>query len=332
MRKILSVLAAFAMVFATACDPEEENQDKIPVNSVVLNLFELTLEQGQSETLVASVKPDNATDKTVTWSSSDEEVASVDSEGKVEAKKVGIAFITAKSGDKYDKCKIIVVEPTISGPVVESVDMGLSVKWASCNLGASQPEEYGDYYAWGEVYPYYWSLENHTWRDGKSAGYDLASYRWCNGVYNKITKYCYGADSQWDGEGNPDNKRVLDPEDDAAHVVLGGNWRMPTYEEWQELGSHCAWQFTTLNGVSGYKVTSKKSGFTDKWIFLPSAGFLDERSSTNVGQDGDYWSSTIMFYGNGSQFAMRIGWGEVLNISDTWEERYRGLSIRPVSD
>lgn len=114
MRKILSLFTALTMFFAMACDPEEENQDKVPVNSVVLNKFELTLEPGQSEKLVASVKPDNATDKTVTWSSSDEDVASVDSEGKVVAKKEGVAVITAQAGDKNDKCKVLVQNASIA--------------------------------------------------------------------------------------------------------------------------------------------------------------------------------------------------------------------------
>ena len=131
---------------------------------------------------------------------------------------------------------------------VQAVDLGLpsGMKWASCNVGADKPEDYGNYYAWGEVLP----KEDYSW----------ITYKYANGDYNKLTKYCNDAS---DGDnGFTDNKTTLDPEDDAAHVNWGGSWRMPTYAEWDELQSNCTWTWTTQNGINGYQVASKTNSFT----------------------------------------------------------------------
>ena len=109
-----------------------------------------------------------------------------------------------------------------------AVDLGLSVKWAWFNLGASLPEEYGDYYAWGETEPYYSSLDPLTWKDGKEAGYYWLSYKWCMGSGDTMTKYCTESTYTYGYNGFTDGKTVLNLEDDAAHVNLGGKWRMPT--------------------------------------------------------------------------------------------------------
>ena len=159
-------------------------------------------------------------------------------------------------------------------PTHEYVDLGLSVKWATCNVGAEKPEEYGDYFAWGETAPksdYNWST------------YKFTTY----GVGDTSTKYT-GSD-----------KTVLDAEDDAATANWGSAWRMPTYEEVQDLLDNCTWEWqaagnTTFGGVAGYKVTSKKTGYTDKYIFLPAAG---GRSGTDVFDAGSwcrYWSSSLV--------------------------------------
>ena len=118
----------------------------------------------------------------------------------------------------------------------EYVDLGLSVKWATCNVGATKPEEYGDYFAWGEVEP--------------KNNYSLSTYKYCNGTNNSMTKYSAKNDVNR-GEFY-DNKIVLGPEDDAATVNWGGEWRMPTKEEQDELRNKCTWEWTILNGVQGY--------------------------------------------------------------------------------
>lgn len=139
--------------------------------------------------------------------------------------------------------------------------------WATSNLCedglCANPEDYGDYYAWGETVPYY--VKGHSrdrscskWRtiEGKTiTGYDWSSYKWCNGDQNKLTRYCpENKANYWDGPGTPDNKTEFadyNYNDDAARARLGGKWRMPTNAEWTALGTKCTWTWTTQNGVKG---------------------------------------------------------------------------------
>jgi hypothetical protein len=152
----------------------------------------------------------------------------------------------------------------------EAVDLGLSVKWATMNVGANAPEEYGDYFAWGETEP--------------KDYYDWSTYKWCNGSKNTLTKYC--TKSKY---GTVDNKTVLDLEDDAAHANWGGAWRMPTFDEIQELKSECSWEWTTQNSVNGYEVT----GPNGNSIFLPAAGYRWSGGLSGAGSYGLYWSSSL---------------------------------------
>ncbi|MDY4512770.1 MAG: hypothetical protein SPE10_04900, partial [Paludibacteraceae bacterium] len=111
----------------------------------------------------------------------------------------------------------------------EYVDLGLSVKWATCNVGASKPEEYGNYYAWGET--------------TTKSTYNWSTYKWCNGSKTTLTKY--NTSSSY---GTVDNKTVLELADDAARANWGGAWRMPTDAEWTELRENCTWTWITKNG------------------------------------------------------------------------------------
>lgn len=219
------------------------------------------------------------------------------------------------------------VKPEIKTP--EPVDLGLpsGLKWASFNLGATKPEEYGDYYAWGEVETYYSSLDPLTWKEGKEAGYNWASYKWCMGTYSTLTKYCtysiYGYNRFTDG------KTVLDPEDDAAHVNLGGNWRMPTSAEWEELIYKCTWTWTTQNGVNGRRIT----GPNGNRIFLPAAGHWSDTNlypwaSGTVDSSGLYWSSSIYDL---TYDAQRVYFFSG-HFSMLYDYRYNGFSVRPVYD
>ncbi len=157
------------------------------------------------------------------------------------------------------------------------VDLGLpsGIVWATTNVGARTAADYGAYFAWGEV--------------AEKKAYTWANYKWCRGTYNTQTKYC--TNSQY---GLPDNKDLLDAEDDAAAVCWGEDWRLPTVEEQQELLEHCIWTWETRSNsygetVSGYKVKSKAN---DKAIFLPAAGFrLD--SMLYAGASGYYWNSSL---------------------------------------
>ena len=189
--------------------------------------------------------------------------------------------------------------------VHEYVDLGLSVKWATCNVGADKPEGYGSYFAWGET-------------ETKST-YNWSTYKWCNGDWNKLTKY--NTDSYY---GTVDNKTVLDPEDDAARVNWGGDWRMPTEEEFKELIDNTNKTWTTVNGVAGWKCANKSDA--SDYIFLPAAGYRYETSLDHAGSIGDYWSSSLSsnpsygrrLYFNSNDFSMYDS------------NRYDGYTVRPV--
>ncbi len=156
------------------------------------------------------------------------------------------------------------------------VDLGLpsGTKWATYNVGASSPTEYGDYFAWGETKP--------------KEYYSGSTYKWCVGSYHRTTKYC--ADSRYCVVD--DNKTVLDAEDDAATANWGSAWRMPTREEIEELRDGCSWKWVedfNGSGVNGRLGTSKKNGST---IFLPAAG-SNNSGLAQAGSSGRYWSSSL---------------------------------------
>ncbi len=155
-------------------------------------------------------------------------------------------------------------------PIPEAIDLGLSVKWASFNIGASKPEELGNLYAWGETQ----TRDNFEWDNYKYGLYE----------YGNTTIYKYNTSSS---DGMVDNKTVLGPEDDVAHVKLGGNWRMPTDAEFLELIENCSWD------ALGWclRARSLKEGYTDKWILFP----LGHRSNAYHGirQHDSYWSSSL---------------------------------------
>lgn len=186
----------------------------------------------------------------------------------------------------------------------EYVDLGLCVKWATCNVGASKPEEYGDYFAWGET--------------TSKTTYNYSWYKWCNGSYNTFTKYC--TDSS---DGTVDNNTVLDQEDDAAAVNWGGNWRMPTAHEMEELVDNCTWTLTTQNDVNGYQV----KGPNGNSIFLPVAGLRTDSSIDRAGSIGCYWSSLLRTDMTQSAKGLYFSSDEV---TCGYFGRINGLSVRPV--
>ena len=205
----------------------------------------------------------------------------------------------------------------------DAVDLGLpsGIKWASCNLGASKPEEFGGYYAWGET-------------ETKMA-YDMWNYKWINqatgGGYNGetkyVTEYC-APESQY-----VDNKTVLDPEDDAARVNLGGNWRMPTYIEMKELESCCEKQWTQLNDVNGWTLT----GPNGNSIFLPAAGVRDGKLFDGIGSLGRYWSNQVSYYDDIEPYVIyfdevNFNTGQIGLSSHDSYWRATGVTIRPVYD
>lgn len=194
----------------------------------------------------------------------------------------------------------------------EAVDMGLSVKWASWNVGASAPEEYGVYFAWGEIEPSFWFYDWSSWR----------SYKWCNGSLTTLTKY-----NTQKSYGIVDDKTTLDMEDDAAHANWGGSWRMPTLTEIEELINNCDSKWTTENGVNGRRFTSKKEGYTDKSIFLPAAGCRDKSRLVNAESVGYYWSSSLRT--SIPTDAHRLGFSSD-NMNGGISPRDCGFPVRPV--
>lgn len=210
------------------------------------------------------------------------------------------------------------------------VDLGLKVKWATYNVGATCPWDYGDYFAWGETEPYYEAGYAQVdtlahWKNGKSDGYSWSSYKYCNGSYNTTTKYCNN--SSFGNNGFTDSNTTLDPGDDVAHVVWGGSWRMPTNEEFTELLNNCTWTQTTQNGVNGYLVTSNKSGYTDSSIFLPSAGSRYGTSLYNVDSVGGYWSSSLVTDYPSEAWNLLFS----SDVRSTYcYDRFIGRSVRPV--
>ncbi|MBO4417653.1 MAG: Ig-like domain-containing protein [Bacteroidales bacterium] len=305
--------------------PVSDEGVRIPVTGIFLDRTSLALSIGETATITATVSPSDATQNAVIWSSSNTSVATVSRKGKVTPVAAGTATITATTydGGLTASCVVTVTRPSSGTENGHGwVDLGLSsgLMWATCNVGASAPEEYGDYFAWGETEPYYSSLSPLTWNNGKSQGYDWQSYQWCNGSDNTMTRYCTN-----NSYGTVDNKTVLEPEYDAAHVNWGGSWRMPTLAEWEELIGECTWTWTTQNGVNGRLVT----GPNGNSIFLPATGYRYRAYLYNTGVYGNYWSSSLETeYSSGAWGGyFTSGYVRMGNSS-----RCSGSSVRAVSD
>ncbi|MCQ2155649.1 MAG: hypothetical protein MJY57_00400 [Bacteroidales bacterium] len=210
-------------------------------------------------------------------------------------------------------------------PITEIVDLGLSVKWRTCNLGATKPEEYGGHYQWAGTKDV---TDKNIYLDCSNCPYHTGSSE-----YYGWTKYIpSGQSSYWSGTGSPDNKTTLDLEDDVAHVTLGGDWRMPTYDEWTELRNNCTWEWTNDyngTGIKGQIVTSNKSGYTDKSIFLPVAGFRDDDDLYGSYGYGYYWSSSLPT--DYPYYAYYVRFYSV-GVDTNYSCRYYGLSVRPVQE
>jgi len=191
----------------------------------------------------------------------------------------------------------------------EYVDLGLpsGTLWATCNVGATKPEGYGDYFAWGETTP--------------KSTYNWSTYKYCNGSYNTQTKYCTSS-----GYGTVDNKTELELSDDAAYVNWGSDWRMPSDDQFRELinSSYTTTEWTTVNGIYGRKITSNSNGSS---IFLPAAGYYSENVLKNADASGNYWSRTLAGAPNNARY-LRYSTSASIT-SDVWY-RFVGHSVRPV--
>lgn len=257
--------------------------DVVPVTGIKLNMETADLEEGKTLQLEAILEPANTTERNVSWKSSNTEVATVSENGLVTGVSAGEATITAKISSFEASCKITVYE------LMVAVDLGLSVKWGSRNLGALTSQDAGNYYAWGETEPKdQFSWDNYKWYDGSS-----------------ITKY-----------NTTDHLSILLPEDDAASVTLGGEWRLPRESEFYELIKQCKW-----SSVEKGMIVEGPNG---NEVFIPYTGCYMEDSVQSTSR-GYYWTSTNVdnsygfFYGfeNSNSFSQLC-------------DKYFGFAIRPV--
>ena len=273
MKKVYKLLLVILTLALHSCS-EVEELINIRVERVELNTHTLSIDVGEEYQLIAEVFPFKATNKNVNWYSNNIFVATIDETGKVTAIKEGFAKITVttEDGGKIDYCNVTVTKNNEGNPDVtfdltpsgskngyDYVDLGLSVKWATHNIGTDEIEGIGEYYAWGETVPYNSELTyiNYGW-----------SYPPCS----------------------PD--AVLSSIYDAATKKWGNSWRMPTAEEMKELIKGCNWTWVdNINNTStsGYIATSKKNG---KSIFLPASKFMSSTSENPKDNDGIYWTAS----------------------------------------
>lgn len=283
----------------------------LSVESVSLSKSELTLMVGSFSKLAETITPSNAADKRLTWLSSESSVASVSSDGLICAKAIGTAIISVITHDrnKVAKCTLTVVE---SDTQPKAIDLGLSVKWGSKNVGASSPEDYGQYFSWGETEPktsFFWD-----------------NYIWGTGTYSNFTKY-------YDGDYTS-----LASADQVPSIRYTSKWRMPTCIQIKELIDNCTWKETTLNGVDGYEVKSNKNSNS---IFIPKSGsFRNSASLSFAGYEACLWGSTYCcsYYSAPRYSYLGIdvenpAYAHIIdcdNVRVTYLDRWWGIPIRPV--
>ena len=336
MKKCLFALAALSLLFA--CTPEinnnggggQNNQDELTVTGEALEITEysatltgyanLPLELGDAEMgiMYDKVKSFEAAKKVV--------ATGLDGNNKFTVTATGLepsttyyfkSYVQNGMAVKYGAVKsFTTIESTIPG---EAVDLGIvmtrtdgttyKLYWAKSNLSdkglCTNPEDYGDYYAWGETEP----KESYSW----------STYKFSTSSSGPFSKY-----------SSIDNKKVLEPDDDVASVKLGGEWRMPTDAEWTELRTKCTWTWTTNyngTGVKGRIVTATNGNS----IFLPAAGYRSDADLITAGSYGDYWSSSVYTDEGIPSYA----WSVVFNYTNLLRNycyRCNGHSVRPVSE
>lgn len=194
-------------------------------------------------------------------------------------------------------------------------------RWATCNLGAENPWDSGNHYAWGETDV----KTEYTWK----------TYKWCKESESKLTRYCpTNRTDIWGGSGNPDGKsdfKDYNYADDAARKALGGKWRVPTTEDWSELIDYCSIKWERVNGMGGIRITGKN----ENSIFLPASGCMTEvgllgSSSNGHSGNGYYWRSSLNPENPQGALYIRITPMDELIMDMTF--RNHGHNIRPVTD
>ena len=263
------------------------------------------LKEGTELTLVAEILPE-ASSRSLDWTSSDTKVATVDAHGRVKALTKGETTITATTRDGSALQATCSVRVYIAGNPV-ALDLGLSVLWADRDLGATCPEDAGDFYAWGELEP----KDTYTWDN----------YKFGNSA-ETMTKYT-------------EVPSILAPEDDIAHVLLGGKWRMPTEAEVDELifGDDRFFknEDATINGVKGYRIRGISEDLEGKYIFFPFNGYAADGKVKQAGKEYCHWVAKKSCAPE--KAVMRL----LMPIDDgnrglSFRVRYHGANIRPVCD
>jgi len=278
------------------------------VKGIYLSETSIALSPDNTHRLTATVLPTDADNPAVIWESSNADVATVIN-GLVVAIGPGTCTITCSATDGSG-VKAVCLVTVITGAPHDYVDLGLpsGTMWATCNVGANSPEEYGDYFAWGETEP--------------KSDYSWSTYKYCKGTENTMTKYCTSS-----SYGTVDNKTELEPSDDAATANWGSGWQMPSSEQRDELinSSYTTTTGTTMNGVKGWKITSKSNGNS---IFLPAAGGCGGTSLNNAGSSGGYWSRSLDTSCSNDAYVMYFYFSRIY--ASGYSGRYYGLSVRPV--
>jgi uncharacterized protein (TIGR02145 family) len=271
----------------------------VAVTGVELDKTTSRMMIGDEVMLSATVNPSDAVDKSVTWSSSKPEVATV-TDGKVKGIAKGTATVTVKTADGGFTATCEVTVMTVKPE--NAVDLGLSVYWSTENIGVNYYEPGGRYYAWGET-----TTKN---------AYNWETYTLCDGDMSSLKKY-----------NSSDKLTRLESGDDAAAKALGESWRTPTSADWQELLDNCDWKWSASK--KGYTVTSKVPGFESNSIFLPAAGCRQNSVYYYKDTFGYYWSSDID--PEHPEAAMNLYFTNSSRVIRA-EFRSYGYSIRPVSD
>jgi hypothetical protein len=282
------------------------------VEQILLSETSIALSPDETHRLTATVLPTDADNPAVAWASSNDDVATVIN-GLVVAIAPGTCTITCSATDGSGvkaECQVTVLNGnsgTLDGHVY--VDLGLpsGTLWATCNVGANSPEEYGDYFAWGETEP--------------KTDYSWSTYKYCKGDRKSMTKYCIISDY-----GTVDNKTELEPSDDAATMNWGSAWQMPSYEQLKELvnSSYTSTTWITLNGIYVRQITSLINGNS---IYLPAAGYRDGTILSYAGSIVNYWSRSICTSENNSAYNLYF-YDKYIFLEDDY--RHFGLGVRPV--
>jgi len=233
-----------------------------PATGLTLSKSQARLLQGSTTQLTATVTPETADYNVVAWTTSDKSVATVTTTGLVTARHPGTCTIMVQTLDGSNltaSCEVTIVDPSSINTGGDYVDLGLpsGTLWATCNLGASSPEEFGDYYPWGMTTPV---------------------------TPKEAYTYTYERDALYD----------LELQDDAAYMTLGSEWRMPSKEQFEELidTTYTTQTYTTQNGVKGLLIMSIVPGYESYSIFLPAASYQVEYGHQYGVDEGYYWSRT----------------------------------------